>query len=121
MANDNNIADRLREQLNQTDWSIEEKISYLQRRVIVHSIIYYEMNANVISDKNYDAISRLLVDMTKETPLETCEKTRYWYCMYNFDGNTGYDLYSRLTKRDRAYLSGIARLVLSMRNKGTFQ
>ena len=103
------------------DWPTEEKISYLQRRVIVHSILYYSMNESVISDRAFDAISRQLVDMMESTPIEVCEKSRYWYCMYNFDGNTGFDLYSRLTKKDRAYLSGIARLVLSLHNDREYQ
>lgn len=100
------------------DWPIEEKISYLQRRVIVHSILYYLMDSSVISDRDFDAISRQLVDMMKFVPIEVCEKSRYWYCMYNFDGNTGFDLYSRLTKKDKAYLSGIARLVIDLYKSG---
>lgn len=100
------------------DWPIEEKISYLQRRVIVHSILYYLMDSSVISDRDFDAISRQLVDMMKSVPIKVCEKSRYWYCMYNFDGNTGFDLYSRLTKKDKAYLSGIARLVIDLYKSG---
>lgn len=100
------------------DWPVEEKISYLQRRVIVHSILYYLMDSSVISDRDFDSISRQLVEMMKSIPIEVCKKSRYWYCMYNFDGNTGFDLYSRLTKKDKAYLSGIAKLVIDLYKSG---
>ena len=41
-------------------WNEPTKISYLQRQVIVHSLIYYELNESVISDKEFDDLSRQL-------------------------------------------------------------
>lgn len=88
------------------------KLSYLQRRVIVHSILYYIMDRSVIPDRKFDTLSRDLVKLMTESTEEEKKASTYWYCMYNFDGSTGFDLYSRLTREDRIYLSGIANLVL---------
>ena len=87
------------------------KMSLLQRRIIVHSILYYDCNESVISDKQYDALSRQLVAMMEQNPAEV-EKTQYCYCMYDFDGSTGFDLRDRLTQEDNEYLTNIALSVL---------
>lgn len=92
-------------------WSNSTKISYLQRRIIVYSIMYYEMNESCISDREYDSISYLLVELMKHSSKEECEASDYWYAMYDFDGSTGFDIPSRLTKYDRAYLTRIANMV----------
>lgn len=36
--------------------------------------------------------------------------TQYGYIMYDFDGTTGFDLYSRLNEHDKKYLISIARM-----------
>ena len=46
---------------------------------------------------------------------EELETTDYWYCMYDFDGSTGFHLYDRLTKYDKRYLTKIAQYVLSLK------
>lgn len=88
------------------------KISYLQRRIIVYSIMYYEMDESCISDKQYDAISQQLVHLQQSVDLEVFKKSTYYYAMYDFDGSTGFDIPSRLTKKDRNYLTEIAGMVL---------
>lgn len=94
-------------------WDEYVKISYLQRRIIVYSIMYYEMNESCISDKKYDEISQQLVHLQQSVDSEEFEKSRYHYAMYDFDGSTGFDIPSRLTKADREYLTRIAQSVLS--------
>lgn len=48
---------------------------------------------------------------------EELETTDYWYCMYDFDGSTGFHLYDRLTKYDKRYLTKIAQYVLSLKGQ----
>ena len=97
------------------DWyDAIHKMSCLQKRIIVHSIIYYELNDSIISDAVFDKMCRELVELMESTPLDTCEKSKYWYCMYDFDGATGFDLYSRLTEKDKNILAYIARLALNI-------
>lgn len=92
-------------------WSNTTKMSYLQRRIIVYSIMYYEDNESCVSDQFYDNISHQLVQLMQESSEEQCKTTTYWYAMYDFDGSTGFDIPSRLTKKDREYLSMIATYV----------
>jgi len=91
--------------------SVKQKMSALQRFLIVHSILYYYFNESVISDKKYDKYSRLLVELKKQNKSEYKE-TDYYYCMKDFDGSTGFDLYDRLNNHDREYLTKIANSVL---------
>lgn len=94
-------------------WSTKTIMSYIQRRIIVYSIMYYELSESCISDKDFDELSHQLVELMKSTPKGICKKTEYWYCMYDFDGSTGFDLPDRLTDSDRDYLTKIARMVLN--------
>ena len=93
-------------------WSIKTIMSYIQRRIIVYSIMYYELSESCITDKDFDELSHQLVELMKSTPKEICKKTQYWYAMYDFDGSTGLDIPDRLTDSDRDYLTGIAQQVL---------
>lgn len=98
-------------------WSNTAKISYLQRRIIVWSIMYYENNESCVPDFVYDGVSRQLVALQKEATQEEWEKSTYYYAMFDFDGSTGFDIPSRLTKKDRTYLGQIASYVYKMWKK----
>lgn len=89
-------------------WDMTTIISWLQRRIIVYSIMYYEMSESCITDKSYDELSHQLVELMNSNPKEVLEQTTYWYAMYDFDGSTGFDIPDRLTKSDREYLTTIA-------------
>lgn len=92
-------------------WSNKLRISALQRWIIVHSILYYELNSSIVEDKLFDANARQLVQMQHDYPDEAKESD-YWYVFNDFDGSTGFDLYDRLNKKDRRYLVKIAQHVL---------
>lgn len=92
-------------------WSDIVKASYLQRQIIIHSIIYYELNKNVISDKKFDSISKQLISLSKKLKNEY-KKTEYYYCFKDFDGNTGFYLYDSLKERDKEKCLRIAKFVL---------
>lgn len=94
-------------------WSDQTKISFLQRRILVYSIQYYKLSETVISDKEYDSISRQLLQLQKTASKEDREGSQYWYVFNDFDANTGFDLYDRLTEKDQDYLTKIAAFVLS--------
>lgn len=98
-------------------WSDATKISYLQRRVLVYSIMYYQFNESCVPDARYDAIVKQLVRLQKETPMEVLKKTRYHYVMYDFEGSTGFYLYSRLNRADKDQLEAIAQQVLEQWKK----
>lgn len=93
-------------------WDECTKISYLQRRIIIYSIMYYELNESCIQDYEYNLLSKQLVHIQKSVDVEEFKKSQYYYCMYDFDGTTGFDIYSRLNEHDREYLLQMAKFIL---------
>lgn len=73
--------------------------------------MYYEQDESCVTDKEYDSISHQLVALQKEATQEEWEKSTYYYAMHDFDGSTGFDIPSRLTEKDRDYLTKIANMV----------
>ena len=86
-------------------WDKITCINYLQRKIILNCIAYYELNTNKLSDKAYDELSRQLVELQKSIDISN---TQYGYVFYDFDGSTGFDLYHRLNENDKKYLYNIA-------------
>ena len=70
--------------------------------------MYYEQHESCVTDKEYDLISRQLVELQNKACKKDFEESTYYYAMYDFDGSTGFDIPSRLTKKDREYLTNLA-------------
>ena len=98
-------------------WGNITKASYLQRRILVHSILYYEMASSVITDNQFNAIGHQLVELRNAMDEESYSKTTYYYVFTDFDASTGFYLYGRLNKQDREYLELIAQHVLRRYNE----
>lgn len=92
-------------------WDDSTKISFLQRVVLVHSILYYELNTTVISDLEFDLLSKQLLHLQNRANKNELKKSQYYYVFYDFDGNTGFDLWYRMKDSDRVYLLSIAKQV----------
>lgn len=95
---------------------VEDQISYLQRWIIVHSIIYYHLNSNVVSDKQYDEYAKHLEKLIKLNDKEF-KKSQYYYAFVNYSSATGFDLYDKLNKHDKEYLTHLANNVLKCGKK----
>lgn len=95
------------------DLTPQEKIDFAARYIILHSIIYYELNESVISDKRFDKKSALLVKLMNKYPEET-RNSEYYRAIYDFDGSTGFLLYGRLKKSQKKQLKKIARYVIRL-------
>lgn len=93
-------------------WDLKTRINYLQRKIILNSIAYYEFNRSPLSDRAYDEMCKELVSLHNE--YGDISDTEYGYIMYDFDGTTGFDLYYRLTNKDREYLLKITRAGLNL-------
>lgn len=98
-------------------WSITTKVSYIQRAILIHSIIYYEYDSNIISDKKYDKLSHILVEYQNSLSKEQLKCTEYGYVFKDFDGSTGFDLVPKLSHEDKDYLTLIASHVLDRHKK----
>lgn len=98
-------------------WSDKLKAEFLQRRIIIASIQYYELDGSVISDKDYEELSKQYLELISDMDIRELERTQYWYCMKSYDGSTGFDLYESLTQKDKKYLMHIARVVKSLGGK----
>lgn len=90
-------------------WSDKLKIDFLQRVILIHSYLYYELNTNIWTDKHYDEVSKQLTIMQNNYSKGWIKKkTQYGYVFYDFDGSTGFDLWDRLKEKDKQYISNIA-------------
>lgn len=96
-------------------WSDIAKVSFLQRVIIIHSILYYEHDNPLWTDKQYDDICRQLVQEQRNMDYERFKRTQYFYCMHDFDGTTGFDIVGRITDDDKDYLM---KLVSHIRRRG---
>lgn len=86
------------------------KCNFLQRVILINSIMYYELNTTRMSDKKFDEVCKQLLELEKET--SSYYMTEYYYVFKDFDGTTGFDLYHKLNHRDKKYLLNITKYIL---------
>ena len=67
-------------------------LEYKQRRLIVHSFIYYELNSNIWEDSQYDELA-LLLEAQKDT--EQWKQSRFYSIFKDWDSSSGYPLIRR--------------------------
>lgn len=103
------------------DWDLLTKINYYQRKIILNCIMYYDYDKSFLTDNYYDSISHELVKMQtkldKSRRYDVKRDTTYGYMMYDFDGNTGFDLPKRLNPKDYDYLNNICAYKLFLNDK----
>ena len=98
--------------------TIEEKIKQRRQQMLVHSILYYEFDSPIISDKLYDVWARELVQLQKDYPKEA-RKVVLNDVFSDWDGNTGYDIHQN---QDKYYDVARALLIFEKRmSKGDFK
>jgi hypothetical protein len=88
-------------------WSVEEKISHLQRRILVYSYQYYEIGDTVVDDPFYDSCVKQLLMFKDEYP-EEYKRSFYYYAYKDFTGETGFYLYYRLRTAHAKIIKAIA-------------
>lgn len=110
----NNIGYVFDELLPTRYWNNKTRIEFLQRRIIVFSIMYYELNESIISDKQFDDISHQLVEYMNTTDKEILEQTQYYYVLKDFDGSTGFYIYDSLNEKDKKYLTNMSKHIISL-------
>lgn len=91
---------------------IEELIKRRRLQLLVHSVIYYRFNTNIVSDAKWSRWAKELVELQKKYPDES-KKVRFYDLFADWDGSTGFDLD---VKADDAAI-GKARYLLIGRKK----
>lgn len=74
----------------ETEW-VKERIEYLRKKLLVHSIIYYRLDENLISDEKWAGWALELEQLTKEYP-HIAQNAFLADGFKNFDHSTGYNL-----------------------------
>lgn len=89
--------------------SVQDYIDFLQRFIILHSYIYYELNRNVISDREYDLKAKELVKYKNSYP-ELWKRSMYYKQFGDFyDGSTGFTLYHDLDEHQKKIIQSLAK------------
>ena len=70
---------------------LKSLIERRQRQVLVHSIIYYKYNQNIISDYTWSKLAKELYDMQKANP-DVAKETEFYDIFEDFDYSTGSNL-----------------------------
>lgn len=87
--------------------NVLEYIDFLQRFIILHSYIYYELNNNSISDKKYDEKSKELVRYKNKYP-ELWKKSMYYKQFGDdYNGSTGFTLYHDLDDHQKEIIRSL--------------
>lgn len=103
--------------------SITDQLDWLCRKIIIHSMIYYDYNTNIISDQDYDKLARQLEQLVNENR-DKISNCYYYECLKDYTAATGFDLKDRLEDKHRKYLEHLAGMfleqhkLLAVKNEG---
>ena len=90
-----------------TNLTTLQYIDYLQRYVILHSYIYYELNSNSISDKKYDEKAKELVKYKNDYPELWRNSMYYKQFGDEYNGATGFTLYHDLSNHQKKIIKSL--------------
>ena len=97
-------------------WTNEMKISHLERRILIYSIAYYDYDESIVSDNDYEEISRQLIEMCKKHTNDF-RQSELFYIFFDYDGSTGFHLSKRLIKKDRNKFYYYVEVLLRQKSK----
>lgn len=86
----------------------QDYIDHLQRKIIVHSYIYYELNNNVLTDQQYDKLSKELTALKQDYPDLWKNSEYYKQFTDEYNGATGFTLYHDLDEHQKEIIRSIA-------------
>jgi len=75
-----------------------KEINRLQTAIIITSHAYYELSRSLMTDFKYDLITKNYLELIKGVDIST---TKYAEAFYDFDGSTGFDLFSKLSSNTK--------------------
>lgn len=93
--------------------NIQDQIDFLQRYIIVHSYLYYNMSKSIITDRTYDMKQKEIVALKNAYP-EEWEDSQYYYVFGDdYNGASGFGLFDDLTEEDKDRIRKVTRAVLN--------
>ncbi|MBP2704358.1 hypothetical protein JOL79_11095 [Microbispora sp. RL4-1S] len=72
--------------------AVAELINRRRRQVLVHSILYYDMDSPLVTDAVFDQWARQLAQLQADHPVISGKVAYRWREFADFDGSTGYHL-----------------------------
>lgn len=93
----------------------QDYIDFLQRFILVHSYMYYELDNSVISDKEYDSKSKELTKYKNDYPELWKSSEYYQQFRDDYNGSTGFTLYHDLNEHQKEIIQSIAYSILNKR------
>lgn len=99
-------------------WDEVTKASYLQRRVLVYSIAYYEQDTNIVTDMEYDSVAQQLAGIWEQLSPKEQSQTRYGYAFDGFDGSTAFDIPKQLQPEDYEQLRNMTMHIIANGKEG---
>lgn len=97
-------------------WDAKTKIELLSKWIIVHSILYYELDSPLVSDQEFDKNARQLVEMVNQNK-EEFKSSKWYYVLKDFDATTGFHIYGKLKKSDQGKLYCFAKYLIEINEK----
>lgn len=94
-----------------TDIDIYELINRRRRQILVHSVIYYQMNDNLIADNTWSKWAVELDQLQKQYP-EIASNVLYAEAFKDFDPSSGFNL-----PLDDPWAVNTARRLIEYRNR----
>lgn len=79
------------------EFTVKDQIDLLERSIMVNAYCYYEMNANLLSDHQYDKNALQLDDLREAHP-DIFKKSRYYRYFTDFEPGTGFDLVMKIQR-----------------------
>lgn len=91
--------------------STKDYIDFLQRYIIVHSYIYYELDDNYISDREYDLKTKELVRYKEQYPDLWKNSMYHKQFTDEYNGATGFTLYHDLDAHQKVIIRSIVNTI----------
>ena len=76
-------------------FTVKQPLELLERSIMVNSYCYYEMNDNILSDRQYDMNALQFEDLKNKNP-SAFRDSEYYRHFIDFESGTGFDLVSKI-------------------------
>lgn len=90
------------------NFTIQEQTGYCARWLLIHSIAYYELDVNMVSDSNYDTKLKWLCKYSEKYKDEI-DNCYYYDLIHNLDPCSGFYMKNYITQEHYEYLLHITR------------